>query len=493
MIGSLLHSNETMAHRFVQVAAMFPENKAMFINDRYYTYTELLNMVKSIYDQIDSRNKPGRIAIYCNDDVFTYAAIIAAGLYGAAYVPLNKKFPFLRNKKIIDECNPDLLISPVEDQDVNRLSEGIGFLKIDPFFKSKTGKMPEKTDQPYSYILFTSGSTAEPKGVPVSKENIRCFFNYFLKEYDFNENDRFLQTYELTFDVSVFSFFMPLLTGGCCYVLPPEGVKPFKIIEFLQKHQITVLSMVPGTLRYLNRYMDEIRVDELRYSFFSGDSLQHDLAAKWKKCVLNAAIHNFYGPTETTVVCTRYVFEEEKSEEESLNGIVPIGKPFEGMYFIIVDDNNKPVEKGELCFSGKQVISAYLSNANEERFFDHNGKRYYKTGDLASLNENGDLIFYGRADSQVKINGYRVSLPEVESAILKSTALNCIVFCVEGAEANRLIACFEEFQPEEKELRQKLQHILPDYMIPSKFISVPEFPLNVNGKTDRKALINSYI
>src|SRR6476620_9950929 len=113
----------------------------------------------------------------------------------------------------------------------------------------------QKADQPLSYILFTSGSTGDPKGVPVSHENIRSFFNYFLKEYDFNERDRFLQTYELTFDVSVFSFFMPLLTGACCIVLPDEGIKPMKIAEYLQNFSITVVSMVPGVLKYLSAYL----------------------------------------------------------------------------------------------------------------------------------------------------------------------------------------------------------------------------------------------
>jgi D-alanine--poly(phosphoribitol) ligase subunit 1 len=282
---------------------------------------------------------------------------------------------------------------------------------------------------------------------------------------------------------------MPLMVGACCYILPESGIKPLKIIEYLQKHKITALSMVPSVLKFIERYMGEIVLSDLRYSFFSGDSLYYHHAVKWSRCVPNAVIHNFYGPTETTIVCTRYLFDPLRSEKESVNGIVPLGKPFPGMEFIIVDENNHEIIKGELCFTGKQVITGYLNGKNEEKFFDHYNKRYYKTGDIVSLNEQGDLVFYGRTDDQVKINGYRVELSEIEHEIQNITNSKCVVLVEKDKDQNTLLISFIESENgNDQDLRNALSKVLPEYMIPRKFIFLEEFPLNLNGKIDKKKI-----
>lgn len=469
MSGALLHPNESLAQRFAKTAAAFPDNNALFINGVYHSYSALLELAQKICSDIPQDPRYRRIGIVCNSDVYTYASILAVNLYGAAYVPLNAAFPPVRNQGIIRQCGLELILNSGENE--------------------WTGLHADEMDaQTECYILFTSGSTGEPKGVPVPAENVRHFFNYFLREYDFSEKDKFLQVYELSFDVSVFSFFMPLLLGACCYVLPEEGIKPVKIIDWLKKYEISVLSMVPGVLKYLEQYLPEIQLPALRYSFFSGDALLHALAVKWKRCIPNAALHNFYGPTETTIVCTRYVFDEVASSAESINGIVPLGTAFPGMEFILVDEKGESVEKGELCFSGTQVIAGYLDK-NESRFFGFRGKRYYKTGDLASVNENGNLIFHGRNDAQVKINGYRVELGETEHAIRNATGKDCAVFYKE----NKLVAFVETAAINEQQLREELCQTLPEYMIPKRFVTVEKFGLNANGKVDRNALINAYL
>jgi amino acid adenylation domain-containing protein len=492
MAQGLLHTDESVAQRVAVNMREFADNKALHIGNRYYTYRELHEITRAVYAQIPAGKCYDRIGIYCSNDVYTYASILAAGLYGAAYVPLNRNFPVLRNKRIVADCSLELVLGSIENEDVKEISDGVEYVPTGSALQPANSEAAGKTEQKTCYILFTSGSTGDAKGVPVSNENVRSFFNYFLRNYDFNEQDRFLQTYELTFDVSVFSFFMPLLVGACCYVLPEEGIKPLKIAEYLLKHDITVVSMVPGVLSYLDNYFNEISLPHLRYSFFSGDALYHDLAVKWSASVPHAAIHNFYGPTETTIVCTRYIFDPERSAAERMNGIVPLGKAFEGMEFMIVNEDLAETGKGELCFFGTQVIGAYLNDANEDKFFVKKQKRYYKTGDIASVNEQGNLIFHGRTDSQVKINGYRVELAEVEHAVQQASGQRCVVMCVKTGNLNRLIAFFEA-TINEAALREKLSELIPGYMIPQEFISVTEFPLNANGKTDRKALINAYI
>src|SRR6218665_1168895 len=184
MSGAILHPNESLAQRFAKTAAVFPGNNALFVNGLYYSYRELLEMAEEICSNIPQDKRYRRIGIYGHSDVYTYASIIAVNLYGAAYVPLNTAFPPSRNQKMVEQCGLELILNS-------------GEIELTGLYAAETATTDE------CYILFTSGSTGEPKGVPVSNENVRHFFNYFLQEYDFHEQDKFLQVYELSFDVSV--------------------------------------------------------------------------------------------------------------------------------------------------------------------------------------------------------------------------------------------------------------------------------------------------
>lgn len=494
--NSLYQFEEPISLGFLKSVLSFPERNAVFVAEQYYSYQRLWELVDFIYRQIPTDKTYQTIGIYCNNDIFTYASILAVNLYGAAYVPLNQKFPAVRNKNYIEQCALKLILSSSESVELTMISKDVKviFTKVD---NHEITKRPfqftsyKKTEQPISYILFTSGTTGIPKGVPVSHSNANYFFNFFLSNYDFNEKDRFLQVYELTFDGSVFSFFMPLLVGACCYVLPDEGIKVFKIPEYLKNFNITVVILVPSVLRYIEQYIDVFLFPALRYSFFAGEALFYELVMRWKKSLPNGNIHNFYGPTETTILCTRYEFDEKKSNEESINGIVPLGKLFEGMSFMIVDENNQPIDKGELCIAGHQVISGYLNNQNQDRFFIRDSVRYYKTGDMVSLNKNGNLIFYGRTDRQVKINGFRVELGEIENTISNYTKTNVVVMCNSSENnMNKLIAYIETKTINENSLIEELRTFLPNYMIPQNFIPIEKFALNLNGKIDREKFKN---
>lgn len=497
----LKSSKEPIAKGFLRSVQEFSGNNAIFVNNHFYTYKELFGIVFSIHKKIPAAGKYEQIGIYCNNDIINYASILAVNLYGAAYVPLNCNHPVSKNKTIVEQCNLSLILTSTENDDLKLIA---GEREVLTVFDSSASIEMDVNDiieilerranhQTISYILFTSGSTGNPKGVPVSHSNLNCFFDYFLSNYDFNSSDKFLQVYELTFDVSIFSFFMPLLVGACCCVLPTDGIKSFNIINQIKEHKISVLSMVPTTLNYFEKYMNEISLPSLRYCFFSGDALYHHLTVKWSSCITNAQIHNFYGPTETTIVCTRYEWNELQSEKESVNDIVPLGKPFSGMEFIIIDDEFNLAEKGELCFSGTQVISEYLNGINADCFFHYQNKIYYKTGDVVSINSLGNLVFYGRTDSQVKINGYRTELKEIEFAIGKLINKKTIVMCIrDGEKSNSLIAFVETGELNEVEIKEKLISVLPDFMIPRQFVAVSQFPFNDNGKVDKNKLLLSH-
>jgi amino acid adenylation domain-containing protein len=473
-----------LAGSFFSSAAAFPERNALHVEGRYYTYAELNTMVSAIVRKFNPGGIPSRIGIYGGHNVYTYASMIAVNALGAAYVPLNPKFPAARIAEVIMAADLHCVICTEADLPVVIQSD---LVLVNPRNADIVPALNEKgNDETLAYILFTSGSSGVPKGVPVSEKNVKAFFSWFRDNYDFTENDRFLQVYELSFDVSVFSFFMPLSCGACCYVLPDEGIRPLKIIEAVQKSSITVLSMVPSVLGFLSKYLKQISLPSLRYSFFSGDALMHDLAESWQNCLPNGRIHNFYGPTETTIVCTRHIFNASVKAAD----IVPLGKPFDGMSYHIMKTGEGQEGRGELCLSGAQVISRYLDNKYADRFFVREGKTYYRTGDLVSVNENGELLFHGRVDNQVKINGYRVELEELEAASSRVSNSRCMASFDKQKQALEL---YVESTIKDATLLQKLSLVLPAYMLPQRIIYVDALPFTLNGKPDRKALLNMYI
>jgi D-alanine--poly(phosphoribitol) ligase subunit 1 len=489
-------------NRFLHAALNHPESAAVCKGSLIVSYSRLAAMVNVVARTIlDEAQDEKRIAVADQNDAWTYASFIALNLLGKTYVPLNIRNPLLHQQKIIREAELTILLSS-EDYKL----PGLRRLLYD---QSETTPDAEEAfgytipasgvEQP-AYLLFTSGSTGSPKGVPVYNRHLNAFFSYFLDsgKYDFSNSDRMLQVYEASFDVSVFSAFLPLFIGASMYLLPRKNFIYLEIPKALEEHAITVLSMVPSVLHYLQPHFHEFEFKSLRYSFFSGDKLLHSLTTRWSKCIPNAEIINCYGPTETTIVCTAYPWNERDAASESLHDIVPLGKVFPGTYPLIIDLQGLEVPAGtvgELCFSGAQVIDAYLNNAFPEQFFkmvrSGSSHLYYRTGDLALFNQRGNLLFAGRADNQVKINGYRIEPAEVEAAIrsLAGSAM-ATVFAHSDEKGRFLLYAFVEGDGAEEEIRNLLKNRIPPQAIPARILFLDKIPLTNNGKINRNELIH---
>lgn len=496
----------TLGDLFIQNCSIYPNRDALFVNGVHYTYSQLLAKVHSIYLQLVAQEKTyDRIGIYCTDDLNTYASILATSVYGAAFVPLNSNFPSSRNETIIVSASLELILNtngdPFQIDNCKFISIENSDSKLNP--DSIVYSFERKTEQKLAYILFTSGSTGQPKGVAISHENVIPFFDFFLKKdrFYFTEEDRFIQVFDLTFDVSIFSFFMPLSIGACCYVVPQKGIRYLEIVKMLHEHQITVATMVPTVLQYIERYIQEIDFPHLKYSFFIGDKLSHRIVSKWAEKVKDGEIYNFYGPTEATIVCSYYKWTEIECSLENNQDIVPIGKPFPHVEIAVIDESNETIDNneiGELCLAGPQVVHSYLNNTNEDRFIDlkkSNGetKRFYKTGDLVHINPKGNLLFHGRIDNQVKINGHRIEINEIEENIRKLTDDMIHVACFNNAKGIKYLVLFIEKNHLNIDFKLALNTLLPEFMIPKTLFVLDEMPLNFNGKVDQKKLEGIYL
>jgi len=397
---------------FWENSRKYKGQNCIYIGGKYFSYEAFAKKVMSIYNRIDeAEGNKARIGVLSYKNVDTYASILAILSYGSSYVPVNNKYPLLRNKNLLKKGAVKLLISSEENEDILSYykSSGIGIISSETQENNLIDTIEPKVEQDEVYLMFTSGSTGEPKGVPVSNKNIDHFLSFMCNSgiYDFNEKDRFLQMFDLTFDASLMCMFVPLMKGACFYV-PEDGPAYAKAIELIEHKNLTVALMVPSLLDYLRNYLQEITLPTLRYSFFGGERLSVEMAKKWLNCVPNAIVENLYGPTEAAIWCSRYrlIINEFSSQ-----GNVSIGKLFSDMNYILINEDNREVEsQGELCLAGEQVIGQYLNNENSNSFFDNGGVRYYRTGDIVSLDDEKNLHFIGRLDNQLKINGYRVNL-----------------------------------------------------------------------------------
>jgi D-alanine--poly(phosphoribitol) ligase subunit 1 len=482
---------------FINVSEKGESRNSFCINEKFYSYSDFNSVISKIRTAIkkgavDSTN----IGVVVNDDIETYAAIFAIWLEGYAYVPLHPHQPYERCVEIIKLSNLELVI----DSSSKTRYENYRTINSSNIQDVEVDLKPNLvSDDSLAYILFTSGSTGTPKGVQITRKNVGTFMKAFWDVgFAIDQNDRCLQSFDLTFDVSVQSFLVPLTRGACVYTIPHNQIKYSYIYGLLEEHKITFGAFAPSMIRYLKPYFGEIKAPDMRYNILTAEACPYDLLVEWSECIPNSEIYDFYGPTEATVYCTYDKFSR-KGSNKVIDGMMSIGKPMNGIKVAIIDENCKVLDynqNGELCLSGDQVSPGYWGNEtkNSECFFnlEIGGliERYYKTGDLCSIDENGYITLYGRLDNQVKIQGYRVELGEIEYHVRECLpGIANVAMAYENSSGNKQIALFVENEPFEIDLLLKyLGSKMPNYMIPSLVKFIPVFPLNYSSKIDRQRL-----
>tara|TARA_R110002012_G_scaffold283304_2_gene473588 strand:+ start:35639 stop:37129 length:1491 start_codon:yes stop_codon:yes gene_type:complete len=472
------------------------DKNAFYIDEKFYSYADFAIEISKIRQAIalsvhDSEKIVGLIA---NDDLYTYASIIALWLEAKAYVPINPSHPIERNEEIIEATEIKYILDSAKGQYKNCQLLNHTYQETVPI--NIKPKPIEKND--LAYILFTSGSTGAPKGVPISFSNLNAFISAINFDGDFKlkPSDRCLQMFELTFDFSVVSYLFPLLSGACIYTVPRNAIKYFYIYKLLQNHKLTVLSLVPSIIHYLRPYFSEIKAPQVRYCSFGGGALYRDITYEWVKCIPNSKVYNYCGPTENTIYSSGYTINESCKTH---NDIISIGKPLPEITYIIIDENNAELplgEIGELAIAGPQLTPGYWKNdeKNKATFFEkkHQGQilRFYKSGDLCFKDTDENYMYIGRVDFQVKIRGYRIELSEVEFHA-KKMAQNTDLIAIDilnKLENTELVLVIASEPFDTSEILTYMKSKLPDYMIPAHIKFLKEFPHNANGKIDRNTL-----
>lgn len=513
---------------FLRSADRFPDRNALVVNGEKFTYHVLQREVCRIARAISAwEPDPYSLgAVFAYRSLTAYSGVLGILASGKGYVPLNPKFPLERSRRMLALSGCRVLIVGKEalaqlEQLLNGFESSLTVILPDTLdlgslpslypqhrFVSASDlpsgdTLPETVVRPdaIAYLLFTSGSTGQPKGVPISHANVRSYIEYTCDRYDVNENDRFSQEFDQTFDLSVHDMFVCWEKGACLLCIPERSV--MAPAKFIRDHALTMWFSVPSVAGGLTRLrlLQPGCFPSLRFSLFCGEPLPAAYAQAWQEAAPNSIVENLYGPTETTIAISNYRWDREKSPPECQNGIVPIGWTFAGQKACIIDHNWRPAasgEIGELCLSGSQVTSGYWNNPEKtvEQFAHLPGDEqtlWYRTGDLAKRDENGCLFTLGRMDHQVKIRGHRVELQEIEEVIRKacgSAQVVSVPWPVRNGSGDGVVAFVSGLDSlDHSRVLGCCSGLLPEYMVPKKIYLLGEMPLNVNGKIDRQKLL----
>lgn len=514
---------------FLQSSELFPNRPALEVEGQVFTYAQLRARAECLADaltELDPGNDPPLTAVFGYRSATAFAGVLAALLRGHGYVPLNRTFPVERTRVMLERslCHC-VIIDNASAAQLDAVLEGIDrplvllltdmedvgdFAQRWPRHRvmgkstlkeKSSGKYPVALPgEKLAYLLFTSGSTGSPKGVLLAQRNVCAYVDFVTKRYGLNEQDRCSQTFDMTFDLSAHDMFVTWEKGAClCCPTQKEMIKPDR---FINQARLTRWFSVPSTAVFMRRMglLKPGSYPGLRLSLFCGEALPMEIARQWSAAAPNSILENIYGPTELTIACTAYRWDPAASPAECDQGIVPIGEPFAGMDALVVNEELKEVnsgEDGELVMTGPQLSLGYWKDPEKTKraFVSIEGKPgiYYRTGDRVRRPAPGKPIVYlGRMDNQMKILGHRVELGEIEAVLRRESGVDGVVavgWPVTASGADGIEVFLQSDHCDTEALRDRLKGLLPVYMQPRRIHVLARFPLNANGKFDRKALL----
>lgn len=519
--------HKLMHQLFEEQAAKKPDNIALIYNGNEITYEELnqrSNQLAHKLRELGCKVNSNVSVIQSRTDhlIVTLLGILKAG---GAYVPLEPYSPDKRILRIVNAvCSEIIIIGNDQMEMINNILPELNSLKniiiIDKkeqavgsfdglginMFSLKDIEQYEDTDpdpiansSDNAYIIFTSGTTGDPKGVVVQHSPVINLIEWVTSTYDFSDEDRILFTTSVSFDLSVFDIFGLLAAGGSIFILSSIDVQdPAVMARALVNNRITFWDSAPQAFQQVISYMQhdlpEGDYGSLRLSFLSGDWVPLQLPGSIRSFFDGCSVVALGGATEATVWSNYYNVTDIKDDWVS----IPYGKPIQNAKYYILDENLKPCPigtPGYLYIGGNCLAKEYYGDdvLSKRKFLENpfsQGEKVYFTGDRARWFEDGNIEFLGRLDDQVKIRGFRVELGEIESHLSTHKLIRECVAVAKKHEGNNYLVAYivAESEIDSKELKEMLLQHLPDYMVPVHYIFLEQLPLTSNGKLDKKAL-----
>ncbi len=497
-------------HQLVEAqAAAIPDAIAVLQDRNHLTYRELNQRANQLAHYLRKRGVGPEVPVgVCLENSLELAvALLGVLKAGGACLALDSAYPKERLQWMLEDSQAPLLLSRegLLPELASSRTERICLLSAGEFLEKESRENPEPVTNPGSlaYVIYTSGSTGKPKGVMLTHGGLVNYICAVIKLYGLRPNDRLLQFSSISFDIAIEEIF-PTWSAGATLVLRSGNfsLAGSDFLRFARQQKLTVLSVATAYWHELVHELSESGAampESLRLLVVGGEKAQIQALEGWRKIVGNRVRWiNTYGPTETSVIASSY-----EPAFGALPSPLPIGRPINNVKIHILDRNLQPVPvgiPGELHIGGPGVARGYLNHPEltaekfvRDPFSTQPGARLYKTGDLARYLASGEIEFVGRRDFQVKIRGFRVELGEIEAALAKHPGVRqaLVVAREEGLNNKRLVGYIVPAAgstPEVAGLRQSLKRQLPEYMVPSDFVVLEEFPLTPNGKVDRKAL-----
>ena len=436
----------------------------------------------------------------CADAVAAFFATVYAGGF---YSVLNTELPQNRLQTTVSVLNPKVIVTSEslletakEYFSERKIVTFEDLAKSEPDY-AKLGEIrSHKIDTDPLYINFTSGSTGTPKGIVVCHRSVIDFIDHFTEIFGIDNNDVIANQAPFDFDVSVKDIYSAVKTGATLVVVPRRMFSaPAELIDFICDRRITVMIWAVSALCLISTFhaLDYRTPETVNKILFSGEVMPLKALKNFRSHLPNAKYVNLYGPTEITCNCTYHILDNDCDYADG----IPIGKPFPNEDVILLDENNNKISEvgkvGEICVRGTALALGYYSNPeqNAKAFVQNPLNPYYpeliyRTGDLARYNENGELVFSGRKDFQIKYMGHRIELEEIEREMSAVDGVEQCC-CIFDEKKSRLKGFFVG-SIEKDELAASMSRDLPAFMIPGVIRKVDEMPLTKNGKIDRKKL-----
>lgn len=505
----------------LESANKYPQKTAIVYEENKVTYQGLLRWSRQVANQLHKMGFSARnaVCLYLEKSMQEIAAMFGVLFCNGFYIPLDTvASPVRRCLTIIEKSASDYIITDKKNYEILLANTDLEWQKekkilvldekimTTPLEDGQEVSLRQGISQDLAYILYTSGSTGEPKGAMLTHRNATAFINWCLHYFKPDEKEQFISITPFHFDLSIFDIYVSIASGGCLYIPSrQEEENPLQIINILRREKVTYLYSVPSLWIAFVKYgkIEKGTFPSLKKVLFAGESFPLKYLKKGMELVPQAEFYNLYGLIETNV----FTFYKVEKKDLGQDMPIPIGYVCEDSEAVIIKDNREVtevLEEGELCVRGSTVMKGYYreKELTAKSFMispipHHHGELLYKTGDIVMRNEKGAFVLIGRNDFIVKKNGYRIGLPEIEAAIYTFPFVQeAAVIAFKQGEEVMICAGIQktkENQIKILEFKQKLRDRIPKYMIPDFIAFLQELPHNQNGKIDRQKLKKYFI